>query len=67
MVGVDRPAAATAVASGRATEAPKTRDGIVEAFRAPRVPRRSAVEARAQARQLLVTDPEVLQAELRGL
>lgn len=64
-------AAATAVASGRATGTPKTRDGIVEAIRALRVPRRSAVKARTQAinqaRQLVVTAPEALRAQLRGL
>ncbi len=68
---IDAYAAATAVASGRATGTPKTRDGIVEAIRALRVPRRSAVKARTQAinqaRQLLVTAPEALRAQLRGL
>lgn len=68
---IDAYAAATAVASGRATGLPKTRDGIVEAIRALRVPRRSAVKARTQAinqtRQLLVTAPEALRAQLRGL
>ncbi|MPV38960.1 IS110 family RNA-guided transposase, partial [Georgenia subflava] len=68
---IDAYAAATAVASGRATGTPKTRDGIVEAIRALRVPRRSAIKARTQAinqaRQLLVTAPEALRAQLRGL
>lgn len=68
---IDAYAAATAVTSGRATGSPKTRDGIVEAIRALRVPRRSAVKARTQAinqaRQLLVTAPEALRAQLRGL
>jgi transposase len=68
---IDAYAAATAVASGRAIGTPKTRDGIVEAIRALRVPRRSAVKARTQAinqaRQLLVTAPEALRAQLRGL
>lgn len=68
---IDAYAAATAVASGRAGGTPKTRDGIVEAIRALRVARRSAVKARTQAlnqaRQLLVTAPETLRAPLRGL
>ncbi|OMH22907.1 IS110 family transposase, partial [Tersicoccus phoenicis] len=68
---IDAYAAATAVTSGRATGSPKTRDGIVEAIRALRLPRRSAVKARTQAinqaRQLLVTAPEALRAQLRGL
>lgn len=68
---IDAYAAATAVASGRATGSPKTRDGIVEAIRALRVPRRSAVKSRTQAinqaRQLLITAPEALRAHLRGL
>ncbi|EWS80886.1 transposase [Brachybacterium phenoliresistens] len=68
---IDAYAAATAVASGRATGVPKARDGIVEAIRALRVPRRSAVKARTQAinqaRQLLITAPEALRAQLRGL
>lgn len=68
---IDAYAAATAVASGRATGTPKTHDGIVEAIRALRVPRRSAVKARTQAinqlRQLLITAPEALREQLRGL
>ena len=66
---IDAYAAASAVASGRATGTPKTRDGIVEAIRALRVPLRSAVKARTQAinqaRQLLVTAPESVRAALR--
>ncbi len=66
---IDAYAAASAVASGRATGTPKTRDGIVEAIRALRVPLRSAVKARTQAinqaRQLLVTAPESIRAPLR--
>ncbi|MEU3017832.1 IS110 family transposase [Nocardiopsis sp. NPDC007018] len=68
---IDAYAAATAVASGRATGTPKTRDGIVEAIRALRVVRRSAVKARTQAinqtRQLVVTAPEQVRAALRDL
>jgi transposase len=68
---IDAYAAAEAVASGRAAGTPKTREGIVEAIRALRVARRSAVKARTQAvnqaRQLLVTAPEALRGQLRGL
>lgn len=68
---IDAYAAAEAVASGRAAGRPKTRDGVVEAVRALRVPRRSAVKSRTQAvnqaRQLLVTAPEGLRGQLRGL
>jgi transposase len=67
---IDAYAAASAVASGRSTGTPKTRDGIVEAIRALRVPLRSAVKARTQAinqaRQLLVTAPENVLAPLRN-
>jgi len=66
---IDAYAAATAVASGRATGTPKRREGIAEAIRALRVPLRSAVKARTQAinqaRQLLVTAPESIRAPLR--
>ncbi|GLW59638.1 IS110 family transposase [Kitasatospora phosalacinea] len=68
---IDAYAAAQAVASGRASGTPKSRDGIVEAIRSLRVVRRSAVKSRTQAvnqaRQLLVTAPESLRAQLRGL
>jgi len=67
---IDAYAAASAVASGRATGTPKTRDGIAEAIRALRVALRSAVKARTQAinqaRQLLVTAPESVRAALRN-
>ena len=67
---IDAYAAASAVASGRATGTPKTRDGIAEAIRVLRVPRRSAIKARTQAinqaRQLLVTAPECVRAPLRN-
>ncbi|TDC26242.1 hypothetical protein E1265_04750 [Streptomyces sp. 8K308] len=46
---IDAYAAATAVLSGRATGTPKSRDGVVEAVRALRTARRSAVKARTQA------------------
>ena len=68
---IDAYAAATAVVSGRASGTPKTRDGAVEAIRCLRVVRRSAVKARTQAinqaRQLVVTAPEHLRSQLRGL
>ena len=58
---IDAYAAATAVASGRATGSPKTRTGTVEAIRVLRIARRSAVKARTQAinqiRGLLVAAP----------
>jgi transposase len=67
---IDAYAAAKAVTSGRSTGTPKTRDGIVEAIRALRVPLRSAVKARTQAvnqaRQLLITAPESVRAPLRN-
>lgn len=68
---VDAEAAARAALAGRATGTPKDRDGAVEALRALRVARRSAVEQRAdvqrQIKSLLVTAPEPLRARLRGL
>ncbi|MEU1510531.1 IS110 family transposase, partial [Kitasatospora sp. NPDC005748] len=68
---IDAYAAATAVASGRATGVPKSRDGVVEAARVLRVGRRSAVKARTQAmnqiRGLLVSAPAVLREQLAGL
>ncbi|MET8247907.1 IS110 family transposase [Streptomyces sp. NPDC005202] len=68
---VDAYAAAAAVLSGRACGTPKTRDGIVEAIRALRVVRKSAVKARTQTinqiRALLVTAPSAVREEVRGL
>ncbi|SDS58943.1 Transposase [Streptomyces sp. TLI_053] len=68
---IDAYAAATAVASGRATGVPKSRDGVVEAVRVLRVTRRSAVKARTQAmnqiRGLLVSAPAMLRERLAGL
>jgi transposase len=67
----DAEAAARAVLSGEATGMPKSGDGQVEAIRALRVARRSALKARTQAanqlRDLVVTAPEPLRARLRGL
>ncbi|MGW0665418.1 IS110 family transposase [Streptodolium elevatio] len=68
---VDAYAAATAVLSGRAGGTPKTRTGIVEAIRALRVVRKSAVKARTQTvnqiRTLIVTAPSAVRDRLRGL
>lgn len=65
---VDAEAAARAALAGRATGTPKHRDGRVEALRALRVARRSAVTARAEAqtqiRSLIITAPDGLRAEL---
>jgi len=67
---IDAYAAATAVASGRATGSPKTRTGAVEAIRVLRIARTSAVKARTQTinqiRTLLVTAPTALRERLAG-
>ncbi|WP_327363477.1 IS110 family transposase [Streptomyces sp. NBC_01296] len=68
---IDAYAAAMAVASGRATGIPKSRDGVVEAVRVLRIVRRSAVKARTQAmnqiRGLLVSAPALLREQVAGL
>lgn len=68
---IDALAAAAAVASGRATGIPKTRDGLVEAIRMLRVARSSAVKSRTQAmnqiRMLLVTAPASLREQVGGV
>ena len=68
---VDAEAAARAVQAGTAIGQPKAADGGVEAIRALRVARRSAVKARTQAANqlhaLVVTAPEGLRAHLRPL
>jgi transposase len=68
---VDAYAAARAALSGAATGTPKTRDGRVEAIRALRLARGSAVKARTQAinqvKSLLVTGPAELREQLRPL
>ncbi|MEU7377994.1 IS110 family transposase [Streptomyces albidoflavus] len=68
---VDAYAAATAVLSGRANGTPKDRDGTVEAIRALRVVRASAVKARTQAinqiRSLIITAPAAVREALRLL
>lgn len=68
---IDAEAAARAVQAGTAQGVPKTRSGPIEAVRALRVARRSAIKARSQAAQqlhcLVSTAPAVLRDELRGL
>jgi transposase len=68
---IDAYAAARAVASGRASGTPKTRNGDVESVRVLRVARTGAVRARAKAltqlTALILTAPDALRAQLRGL
>lgn len=68
---LDAYAAARAALSGAASGTPKLRDGQVEAIRALRVARRSAVKARTQAmnqlRALILTGPADLREQLRRL
>ena len=68
---VDAVEAARSVLSGRATGAPKSRDGNVEAIRALLVAKRSAREGRLRAihqmRQLSYTAPDQLRCRLKGL
>ena len=68
---VDAEAAARAAASGQATAVPKSGDGPVECLRMLLVARRSARKARTQAanqiHSLVVTAPEPLKRQLRGL
>jgi len=68
---IDAIAAATTALAAERTTTPKQRDGRVEALRALRVARRSAVEQRAdtqrQIRALIVTAPDPLRGQLRGL
>lgn len=67
----DAEAAARAALNGEADGRPKAADGGVEALRALRVARRSALKARTQAgnqiRDLVVTAPDDLRARLRHL
>jgi transposase len=67
----DAEAAARAVLSGEATGEPKAADGCVEMLRALKVARRSAVKAKTQAANqlhaLVMTAPEKLRADFRGL
>jgi transposase len=68
---IDAEAAARAVQAGTATGTPKTRSGRIEAIRALRVARRSAIKARSQAAHqlhcLVSTAPDVLRDQLRVL
>jgi transposase len=68
---LDAEAAARAVLAKTASGTPKTRTGPVEAIRVLRVARRGAIKARTAAsntlRQLVVTAPEPLRAQLTGL
>lgn len=67
---LDAEAAARAVQSGRAIGLPKSGDGRVEAIRALRIARDSAMEARSrianQLHALRVTAPDGLRDDLRG-
>jgi transposase len=67
----DAEAAAAAVLSGEASGTPKTSDAAVEMIRALRVARSTANRARTQAinalHALVVTAPEELRGDLRGL
>jgi transposase len=68
---VDAEAAARAALSGEASVVPKAADGIVESIRALRVAFRSARDSRVrvtnQMRDLLITAPEPLRAQLSAL
>ncbi len=68
---IDAVQAAKAALAGQRTGIPKQRDGRVEALRNLRVARRSAVEQRAdtqrQIKTLIVTAPDQLRSQLRGL
>jgi len=68
---LDAYSAARSALAGTATGTPKTRDGRVEAIRALRVARSSAVKARSQTtnqlKSLLVTAPQQLREQLRVL
>jgi transposase len=67
----DAIAAARAALNGDASGTPKSRDGNVEAIRALRVARRSALKARTQAANqlhaLVATAPDELRTQLRRL
>ncbi|MGI8754465.1 MAG: transposase, partial [Acidimicrobiales bacterium] len=68
---IDADAAARAAASGRASGTPKTRTGDVESIRVLRVARTGAIRARAKAltqlKALIITAPDALRAQLRGV
>ncbi len=67
----DAEAAARALQANTATGEPKSADGTAQMVRTLHVARRSALKARTQAanqlRALLLTAPEELRAQLRGL
>jgi transposase len=68
---IDAIQAAKTALAGERTGTPKQRDGHVEALRNLRVARRSAIDQRAdtqrQVKALIVTAPDELRAQLRGL
>ncbi len=68
---IDAQAAARAALNGEARGTPKSGDGLVEAIRMLMVARRSAVKARTQAinqmHSLVVTAPEQVKHQLKGL
>ncbi|MEW9553901.1 IS110 family transposase [Nonomuraea sp. NPDC050783] len=68
---IDAIQAAKAALAGERTGTPKQRDGRVEALRCLRIARRSAVDQRADAQRqikaLIVTAPDDLRTQLRGL
>ena len=68
---LDAEAAARTALARKRTGIPKQRDGRVEALRNLRVARRSAIDQRADCQRriksLIVTAPEPLRAQLRGL
>lgn len=68
---IDAIAAAKTTLAGHRTGTPKHRDGRIEALRALRVARRCAVDQRAdtqrQIKSLIVTAPDSLREQLRGL
>lgn len=68
---IDAYAAARRLLDGSEVTAPKHRDGAIEAVRALRVARNSAVKAASAAinalRALITTSPEELHSQLRGL
>jgi transposase len=68
---IDAIQAAKTALAGERTGTPKQRDGRVEALRNLRVARRSAVDQRAdtqrQIKALIVTAPDQLRTQLRGL
>jgi transposase len=68
---IDAEAAARAVLAGHVTGVAKTHDGVVECIRVLRIARSSARDQRADClrrlKSVLVTAPEALRAQLRGL